>query len=238
MRCPRLPLLVLLLAPLPVFAQQKEEVRAPATIRTAAESTVTVRPDQVQVDAGVITQGATAEAATAQNAQLQDTVIKKLRAELGKSADIRTISYAVTPVYRYPKDGAPTVSGYSASNVIEVTVDDPAKAGRVIDLALQAGANQIQRLRFSLKDEQAVHLTALREAGLKARAKAEALAAALGLQVVRIRQLDEGEELPRPVQERAFALAEAAPRAVPSPVEAGTLEVSARVTLIVEVAPR
>ena len=238
MRYPGLPLLVLLLAPLSAAAQEKEDAKAPATIRTSAESTVTVQPDQVQIDVGVITQGATAEAATGQNAQLQDTVIKKLRSELGKSADIRTTSYAVTPVYRYPKDGAPTVSGYSATNVIQVTVDDPGSAGRVIDLALQAGANQIQRLRFSLKDEQTVHLAALREAGIRARAKADALAAALGLQIVRIRQLDEGGELPRPVYENTLAYAEAAPRAVPTPVEAGTLEVRARVTLVVEVAPR
>jgi uncharacterized protein YggE len=238
MRFASLPLLVLLFAPLPVFAQQKEDANAPATIRTSAEATVTAQPDQVQVDVGVVTQGATAEAATGQNAQLQDAVIKKLRSGLGKSADVRTISYSVTPVYRYPKDGAPAVSGYSASNVIQVTVDNPASAGRIIDLALQAGANQVQSLRFTLKDEQTVHLQALREAGLKARAKAEALATALGLEIVRIRQLDEGEEFPRPVNARTFALAEAAPRAVPTPVEAGTLEARARVTLVVEVAPR
>ena len=49
---------------------------------------------------------------------------------------------------------------------------------------MQAGANNINRLVFTLKDEQAAQLDALRAASAKAKAKAEAIAASLGLKII------------------------------------------------------
>lgn len=221
-----------------VLAQDTDQSKQPSIIRTSGESTVISRPDQVQIEIGVVTQGQTAEAATSQNAQVQEAVLKKLRGELDKSAEVKTVSYSVTPLYRYPKDGVPAISGYSAANVIQVTTGDLSRTGKIIDTALQAGANQIQRLRFTLKDEQAAELAALRDAAAKAKAKAEALAGALNLRILRIRQVDEGEGYRPPIEERQFALAQAAPRAAQTAVEPGTVEVRARVTMAVEVAPR
>ncbi len=99
---------------------------------------------------------------------------------------------------------------------------------------MQAGANNINRLVFTLKDEQAAQLEALRAASAKAKTKAEAIAAALGLKIVKITSVTEGERMIQPVFRQLAAMrAEAAP--AQTPVEPGTVEVRSTVTMTVEV---
>jgi uncharacterized protein YggE len=122
-------------------------------------------------------------------------------------------------------------------NVVQVTLDDLGKIGTVIDSATLAGANHLQGIQFTLRDQDAVRAEALRQAATRARAEAEVLAAALGLKVVRV--LSAEENSPRVVPVRAYM---GAPRAAmatatATPVEAGTLDVTADVMLTVEVGP-
>jgi uncharacterized protein YggE len=106
--------------------------------------------------------------------------------------------------------------------------------GRLIDNAMQAGANNVNRLVFTLKDEQTAQLQALRAASAKAKTKAEAVAASLGLKIVRIVSVTEGERMVQPIFRQALAArAEAAP--APTPVEPGTVEVRSTVSMTVEV---
>lgn len=129
----------------------------PPSIQVSAEAIVTVKPDQAFIEIGVVTQAATAQAATADNAQRVDATITSIRKVLGSAGEIKTVGYSVRPVYRYPKEGgAPTVTGYTSSNTVQVTTSDLAGIGRVIDTATASGANTIQQLQFTLKDDQAV----------------------------------------------------------------------------------
>lgn len=212
---------------------QEAAVKLPPSIRTTGEATVTARPDRAQIDTGVVTQADTSQSAVSQNAQKLEATLAKLRQLLGPAADIKTVSYSVTPNYRYPKEGGePTIAGYTATNIVRVTLDDLTKVGSVIDTASQAGSNRIQNLRFMLKDEGAVKAQALREAAVQARAKSQALASALGLNVVRILSVVEGGSPVMPVRDMAYARAETAS----TPIEPGTIEVHAEVVLTVEVA--
>jgi uncharacterized protein len=106
--------------------------------------------------------------------------------------------------------------------------------GKIIDLATQSGANNIQGLRFTLKDEMAARTRALAEAAVQARAKADVLASALRLKVVRVLQVEEGGAVaippPMPMYARAAEAAQ-----VTTPVEPGTIDVRATVVLTVEV---
>jgi uncharacterized protein YggE len=111
--------------------------------------------------------------------------------------------------------------------------------GKLIDGAMQAGANTINRLAFTLRDEHGAQLQALRVASTKARAKAEEMASALGLSIVRVLAVTEGERGVRPIvmpQARGVQLEAAA--SAPTPVEAGTIEVRSSVTLTAEVGAR
>ena len=208
-----------------------------SSIRVTGEAAVTTKPDQAQIDVGVVTEAKNAQAAATENAEKLDAVLGELRKVLGPGADIKSTSYSLTPMYHYPKEGGtPTITGYSATNVIQVKTNELTQVGKIIDTAAQSSANRIQSLQFTLKDEQAVYIQALREAVAKARAKAEAIASALGLKIVRVLSVEEGGPLSRPVYAEGMQTrAAAAP--VQTPVEPGTIEVRATVTLTVEIAP-
>ena len=225
--------LVCAVAAYPLRAQQTPV----SSIRVTGDAKVTAKPDRVQIDIGVTTRAAQSQDAASQNARQVDAVLAAVR-KATPAAVLKTISYSLNPTYQYHPNGEePTITGYSAVNVVQVTLDDLAKIGTVIDSATLAGANHVQGIQFTLRDQDAVRAEALRQAATRARAEAEVLAAALGLKVVRV--LSAEENSPRVVPVRAYM---GAPRAAmatatATPVEAGTLEVTADVMLTVEVSP-
>lgn len=212
----------------------------PATIQVTGQAKVSEIPDRVYIDIGVTTQAQKSEAAAAENATRLSAVIAAVKLAAGAGAQLTTTEYTISPNYSYPRDGGtPTVVGYTVSNVVEVRLDDLRKIGPVIDAGTQAGSNNVQGIRFALRDEEAPRKEALREAALNARQDAEALAGALGVRVVRVLSVTEQGPAVMPLYPegglRVFAQANAA--RAPTPVETGTIEVNATVTLTVEVAP-
>jgi uncharacterized protein len=209
-----------------------------SSIRVSAEARVTAKPDRVTVDLGVVTHAATSQEAAAENARRADAVLAAVRKALGSSGTLKTVSYSLNPDYRYHPNGEPTPDGYTAANVLQATLDDLAKIGNVIDTATASGANRVTDIVFTLRDQDAVRAEALREAATRARAEAEVLAGALGLKVVRVLNVEETGAQFMPLRMSAARVAASAAATVaPTPVEAGTLEITANVTLSVEVSP-
>src|SRR5512145_2301045 len=117
-----LPLVVLALLGAGAAAQEPAGRPTPPSIRVNGEATVTVQPDQARIDIGVTTQAQTAQAAAADNAQRLEATLTELRRALGAGAEIKTVSYSLNPDYRYPKEGGkPTITGYTATNIVRVT---------------------------------------------------------------------------------------------------------------------
>lgn len=214
----------------------EQPARPLSTLRVTGTSVVAAHPDRVEIDIGVVTQAPEASAAAADNARHLQATLAALRKVLGEHADLKTLGYGLSPDYAAQPGNPPTISGYTASNTVRVTIDDIAKTGPVIDAATRSGANHVQDIRFTLRDPQTPHLQALREAATQARADADALAEALGVRIVRVLSAEESGGSPRPIRP-LFATARAAIAAAPTPVEAGTLDVTATVTLTVEVSP-
>jgi hypothetical protein len=216
------------------------ETSAPtlSSIRVTGDARVTAKPDRVQIDIGVSTHAPHSQDAAAANAREVDAVLAAVRKAAGPAAVLKTINYSLSPTYQYHQNGGePTLTGYNALNVVQVTLDELPKIGAVIDSATQSGANQIQGIQFTLRDAESVRAEALREAAVKARAEAEVLATALGLKVVRILSVEETSPRVVPVRTYAGAARITAAAVTPTPVEAGTLDVSADVVLTVEVSP-
>ena len=217
------------------FAQQPPV----SSIRVTGDARVTAKPDRVQIDVGVTTRAALSQDAASQNARELEAVLAAVRKAAGHTAVLRTLSYSLTPNYRYhPKEGEPTIEGYTALNVVQVQLDDLTRIGAVIDAATQSGANRVQGIQFTLRDQDTVRAQALREAATRARAEVDVLAAALGVKVLRILSVEESSPRFAPVRVYGGAAramnAEAAPQ---TQVESGTLDVTADVTLSVEVGP-
>jgi uncharacterized protein YggE len=229
---------LLVAALLATCAIAQEPARKAPTVRAHGTATVTAKPDQVRVDVGVVTQAQTAQAAAAENAKQLSQVLAELKKAAGAGAQVQTTSYSVHPNYRYPKDGGtPSIAGYTATNVVQVTSPDIANASKIIDTATRTGANTIQGVQFTLKDEQAVRSQALAEAVRQAHASASAMASALGLKIARVVSLEDAAQPPvQPVREMMMQ-ARAAAADVATPVEPGEIRVTANVILTAEVAP-
>lgn len=213
--------------------------RRPATIQVTGQAKVSATPDRVYIDIGVTTQARKSEAAASQNAVRLSAVITAVKSAAGTGAQLTTTEYSISPDYRYPPHGAATITGYTASNVLQVRLDDLRKLGAVLDAATRAGANNVRDIRFALRDEQIPRTQALRQAARSARQDAQALADALGLRVIRVLSVNEQGPavVPPPriyMQARVFAQSQAAPV---TPVEAGAISVDASITLTVEVGP-
>jgi uncharacterized protein YggE len=238
MRNPLFPLIALVISGSTLSAQpQPLERWAPRpSIRATGEATVTAKPDRAIVDLGVVSQAQTAQAAAAQNATHLDAVLRALTGAAGNGAEIKTVSYSLDPNYRYPKPGGqPELAGYTARNTIQVTTADLGAIGKIIDAATQAGANNVERLQFTLKDDRGARAQALREAAVKARANAEAIAAALSVKISGILFAEEGGGEPVPIRPMYSMARTAEAVQAPTPVAPGAIEVHGTVTLTVEI---
>ena len=219
-------------------SQQRDNRPRPPSITVNGEANISAEPDQAQIDIGVVTQARTAPEASKENAERLTRVLAEIKKLLGKEDEVKTSGYSLTPNYRYPQGGKPEIVGYNASNTVRIKSARLDQVGRLIDAAMQAGANNVNRLVFTLKNEQAAQLEALRTASAKAKVKAEAIAGSLGLKIVRISAVTEGERTVQPVFRQAMAARGEALAAAPTPVEPGTVEIRSTVTLTAEVSEK
>ena len=180
-----------LLLPLALFGLSQVNAKADAsTMQVHGEATVSVPPDLAQIDIGVITQAAQSEAAAQQNQAKSAKLLDQLR-RLLPTFNLRTVNVAVNPNYRYLKEGAPQILGYTATSTVRVNLTDLSMLSKVIDGATKAGASNINRLTFGLRDEKAARGRALAEAADQAKAGAESLADSLRLKLMRIVRVEE-----------------------------------------------
>jgi len=221
---------LILALPVLAVAQGRGERPVRPTVRASGDATVTVKPDQAKLYIGVVTQARTAAEAAAQNASRTTALLQQLKQAIGQEGEIKTTNYSVNPNYVYPHNGGQrAITGYSANNTVLVTVNNLSNIGKVIDTATQNGANEVNSIQFTLRDEQKARSEALAAAAVKAKSNAEAMAAALGLKVEGVLSAESGESVqprfaPMPMMARAEASS--------TPVETGTLDVHATVTVI------
>lgn len=217
----------------PCAAAPAAEVRPQSSIEVTSEAEVEVRPDVALLEFAVRTEAETAGAAAKDNAARMQRVIGALRKALGPHGQLQTGAYTLRPSYAPPRDTGPGVPprvvGYVATNTLQAKTTDLARLGEFIDIGVSAGANQVQRVAYTLRDQSAARREVLRDAATAARAKADALAMALGMKVVAFHSLfeqDVGDVRPL-VHDAMLARAES----TVTPMEPGVITVRARVVL-------
>ena len=203
----------------------------PSTVTVSGNARVSATPDTAVLTISVVTQNASALEAQQQNATQSTAVINAIKTA-APTAEISTSGYALIPQRVYKENQPPTISGYEARNTVTATLTDLTKVGTVIDAAARSGANNIDGVSFTLRQDRVARSRALSDATLEAVSKANALAQTLGGKVVRIIAVQEGGATPRPVM-RFDAMARTG--AADTPIEPGTLEITAEVVLIAEI---
>jgi uncharacterized protein YggE len=192
----------------------------PDTVTTVGHGAVTVVPDQASISAGVHTQATSAADALSQNAKSMNAVVAALKQAGGKDLQTQQVSL-------YPQsDEGGNVTGYTADNSVSASTG-VADAGSLVDAAVAAGANTVNGPTLSVSDQDARYRDALKQAVEDARAKAQALADAGGFGVGPVSVVTEQSSAPQPVFERAAA----AKAAGSTPIEPGTQDVTADVTV-------
>jgi uncharacterized protein len=208
----------------------------PHTIRAVGEATVTAKPDQVRISLGVTTQAQTAEQAVSEDAAKVTKVLASLKSVVGSDGDLKTAAFSVGPQYRYTQGQDPTIIGYQANHTVLVTLNDVTRAGQLIDAAAKSGANVVNQIEFTLKDDQAVREQAVGKAASVARANAEAIAKAVGANVLGLAWAETNESnVIRPLMAPMMKARMAQAAEPATPIESGNLEVRASVTVALEV---
>ena len=224
--CPSLLVMIALAAP--AAAQQPP---APPVIVTSGEGVVKQAPDRAWVTVGAETRARQPQEAQRINTEVMTAVIERIKAAGIPAEAIQTTGYNLQPEFDYV-NGKQNLRGYVARNQVQVRVDVLGKTGDVIAAVVATGATMVSGVRFDLKDREAAEREALRMAVRDARRRADAAANGANVQidrVIRIEEQREPVEIGRPMQMSMAMRAEGAPAAVP--VEAGEIEVRARVTL-------
>lgn len=172
------------------FAAPQQETPRP-TLSVDGQGTGTAAPDMATVTIGVTTQGKDAAKAQNDNAWVSNQIQAAVRGLGIAEKDIQTRNYSFYPNYSTDKDRRNEVTGYTVNNSVIVVVRDIKLTGKVIDAALNNGANEINSLDFSASDTKAVRKVALLNAVQDARDKADIIAKGLGKRIVGIQNISE-----------------------------------------------
>ena len=198
---------------------------------------------KAEADVAYVTLGVerTEETATkAQNvaAQKMNNILASLK-KMGIPKDkIETTRISLYPQYKYDK-GKRDLIGYTARNQIKVTVDKLDNVGKVIDSSIAAGANNVNNISFSVKEESSFKITALRKAFEDAKAKAETIAAASGLVLSKIKSIQEsGARVIPSISSMRTLAAEGVGAAAETPVSPGKIEIHGNLTVVYECAKK
>lgn len=220
----------------PAGAQAPPTPREPPVIVTTGEGVVKLAPDRVWVSIAAESRARNPREAQRTNADAMTAVLGRLKAA-GVSADaIRTSGYDLQPEFDYT-NGRQTLRGYIARNAIEVRVDDIAKVGEILDVAVGSGATSVSGVRFDLKDRTGAEREALKRAVADARARGDAAASGAGVTIDRVLRIEEQRAAapdPRPMMmmRRESMVADASSQ---PPITPGELEVRALVTMTVSI---
>lgn len=202
---------------------------AATTLDLSASGEVSVAPDMATITLGVTNQAPSADQALRDNAEAMNRAVAALRAGGIEARDIQTSSLSLNPQYVYIQNQPPKLSGYEASNQVNVTVRDLARLGPAVDAVVGAGATNVSQISFGLKSRVPAE-NAARLAAVKAlQDKAALYADATGYHIRRLVNLSEGASYSSPPP-RPLAMARASMAAAPTPVEAGELKVRIDVT--------
>jgi uncharacterized protein YggE len=228
---------------LPVSGWSGEDDRELPKLTVSAEGKLDVPPDKAVLSFAVETVGEKLADVQQENQGRLAKVLEECRSLKIPPQFIQTTSLNVIPEYppppRRPSDerleeSIPRIIGYRVVHQVNVEVRNLEIVGKVVDRVLQVGANRFSGIAWGLQNEQPTKLEALKQASATAQAKAETLAQALNLKLVRMINVLEGEIAVAPPEGR-YRMAMAMESGGGSSVSAGEISIRGIVTLVYEI---
>jgi uncharacterized protein YggE len=165
-------------------------------IFTTGDATVSTRPDTAFINAGVDAQASTASAAQKSVGAQANRLVSKAKALGFADKDVSTAGYSIGPTYSM--DGR-TITGYQASEQLELRWHNVDTAGSALDALVQEGGATRIGISFGLADFSGPQAQARSLAIAAARDRAQAMAKAAGVnlgQVIRVADYTAGTRTP------------------------------------------
>ena len=216
-------------------APPAQDTGQPHTITVTGSGTAYGTPDVVQVGLGVDVSNADIQVAMNDASNRMNAIMQALEAGGVDQKDIRTDSFNIYqdnsqsgPAGPQAQEGQPV---YRVSTTVSVTVRQTDKVGNLLAAAVNAGANTVNYIQFSIEDRTALESQARKLAVADARSRAEELAGLLGLTLGEPLQVSEGSSSTPPVYGLGGGGVYAASVAAPPPISQGTLSVDMSVTI-------
>ena len=198
--------------------------RRGALVTVAGVGRVEREPDIARATLTVEATRETAAEARVIAAGTADAVIAAVRAAGVGDGDLRTASIDLSPAWEN-RDGQMVRTGFTVSSRLGVAIRDLETVGRVIDVALEAGATGLDGVSFGLADTTSAAEEARRLAVHDAKARATTIAKAADAKLGGLVDVTEGAaEGPGPRPQARMMAAMAAD--VRTPVLPGRVEVS------------
>lgn len=208
------------------------------TLALTGEGTAEAKPELAILQVGVAVTAKVAKDALVENSRLLAAALNAAKEAGIDSRDLQTSGLSLRPdIVRAEKWPHREVIGYQINNLVTIRVRDIEKLGGLLDKLVVLGINDIRNITFSVANP-APLIEQARAAAIKdVMDKAQKVAEAANLKIVRVLELSEGGvDTPSP---RPFVLARAASAPRPDvPVEAGELIYRARVNAVFEIAPK
>ncbi len=200
-----------------------------------------VAPDLAKIRFRLETLSQTAQDAQLTNREIGNNVMSALKNAGVRDNEISTTDYRVEKVQEWDPTGQKMIDkGYRVSNAFVVSSKDLAKVGTLLDVGIQAGANNVESLSFELSDakQKEVKTEALSKAATNAREKAEALADGAGVRLGKVLSLSENSYYAQPFYRGDVMMAKAemgAPEMPPTAVSPQDVHISAQVSVTYEI---
>jgi uncharacterized protein YggE len=205
------------------------------TIFVSGSATAHTKTDKVIISLGVETTDKTAEKALLSNSNLMNKVMDALKQSGVQQNETSTSAFSIKPKYNYSKYGdRGNLSGFTVSNSIQIESSSINNVSQWIDTAVQAGANTVNDVYFSVSEEklQNIKNMLLKEAVANAKTKADIVAAASGLNIAGIKSITVGEIGIPPVPGPLYSKSVSSDEASSTPILAGEQEVSTTVSIV------
>ncbi|WP_096389809.1 SIMPL domain-containing protein [Halopenitus persicus] len=208
------------------------------TIEVTADGEATAEPDRATITVAVEAQGNSSAAVREEIAADGQSLRSALR-EWGIEDDqIRTTRYDIRerrPRPEAEREGAEPE--YVGVHRYEIEVHDVAAVGEVIDVAVDSGADSVNRVRFGLSEEREAELrtTAFENAVENADGRARMLADNTGLEVVNVYTISTMDDHVSPYRAEPMAVTEdAGGGGAATSIETGDVSVDVQVHVVFE----
>jgi hypothetical protein len=185
----------------------------PAMISVTGEATISVAPDQAQIDGGATSEAKTAKEASDANNSAMGKVLLALKGAGIDEKDYQTSRLSLQPQSAPNRTGGPpAIVSYRASNRVTIRLRDVTKVANVIDVLVGAGANEIGGINFVVSQASKLLDEVREQAVADARRKATLYAKAAGVELgAPLSISEESAPGPAPYRKMSAGVAASAP---------------------------